>query len=86
MGIEIDEDLVRKVENLKYVDHDVRDLTNLPEFGLDKYMKHIPNPSGVALFQVQDHALSLKISRILRILDIPISNGTTRLMHELNNI
>lgn len=49
MGIEIDGDLARWVENLKYTNHDVGDLTKFLKFGLDKYMKPIPQPLGIIL-------------------------------------
>lgn len=36
LGVEIEGDMLRNVNNLKYFNHDVRDLTKLPQFAKEK--------------------------------------------------
>ena len=63
--------LLGHVENLTYLDHDVWDLAKFTKFGRDKYMKLVPQPSRIVVFEEKDWDLKLKTLGILRLLDIP---------------
>lgn len=48
---EIEGNLLGHVNNMKYVDHDVHDLSNLPKFAKEKYMEEMSQPEGFIWYE-----------------------------------
>lgn len=46
------------------------EMAKLLKFAKERYMKPVPQPSGIVVFKEQDQALGLKTLGILRLLDI----------------
>lgn len=69
-GVEIKGDFLGQLNNLKYADHDVRDIAKFPDFSKQNYMDLKPQLGGIVLYEEYNWALGLKESTILNFLDI----------------
>jgi hypothetical protein len=67
------EDMLGKVEKLKYVDHDVTDTTKFPDLAQEIYLenKEEAGPSGKPILEPAQWITGLYNSGIMNLLEIP---------------
>jgi hypothetical protein len=72
VGVSSDEDMLGKISNLKFMDHDITDTQKFPELARDQYLctKTIPG-TGEILVEPQEWASGLEKAGILNLFEIP---------------
>jgi hypothetical protein len=67
-----DEELLGKISNLKYMDHDITDAQKFPELERDQYLcTTTVQETGEIVLEPQEWASGLDRVGILNVLDIP---------------
>jgi hypothetical protein len=71
-GVIMDKDMLGRVSQLKYVDHDITDMTNFPEIAPHHYLELRLDPTmNQSILVPKVWARGLESERILKLLDIP---------------